>query len=171
MPSREGAMAQQSNGSDRTPIDAIDRRIVAELSRDGRLSVRTLAERVHISRTSAHNRVQSLVRRGVITGFGAQVDRKAIGLNVTALVVVRIQDAPWERIAEELAKLPFVEKVQAVSGDIDIMLTVSAPDHEQLSQAILRDIHDMPGVVSTRSHLVLYETDGRPPAQSLDIWQ
>jgi DNA-binding Lrp family transcriptional regulator len=138
------------------PLDAIDRRIVAELSRDGRLSVRTLAERVHISRTAAHNRVLALQQRGVITGFGAQIDRKAIS---------------WEEIAAKLATLPFVEKVQAVSGDIDIILTVSAPDHEQLSQAILRDIHDMPGVVSTRSHLILAELDGRPPAQSLDIWR
>jgi DNA-binding Lrp family transcriptional regulator len=152
-------------------LDSIDRRIVAELSRDGRLSVRTLAERVHISRTAAHNRVQQLQKRGVITGFGAQIDRKAIGLNISALVVVRIGEISWEEIAAKLATLPFVEKVQAVSGDIDIILTVSAPDHEQLSQAILRDIHDMPGVVSTRSHLILAEIDGRPPAQSLDIWR
>jgi DNA-binding Lrp family transcriptional regulator len=152
-------------------LDSIDRRIVAELSRDGRLSVRTLAERVHISRTAAHNRVQQLQKRGVITGFGAQIDRKAIGLNISALVVVRIGEVSWEQIAAKLATLPFVEKVQAVSGDIDIMLTVSAPDHEQLSQAILRDIHDMPGVVSTRSHLILAELEGHPPAQTLDIWR
>ncbi|WP_350349878.1 Lrp/AsnC family transcriptional regulator [Agromyces sp. G08B096] len=153
------------------PLDPIDRRIVAELSRDGRLSVRTLAERVHISRTAAHNRLLHLQQRGVITGFGAQIDRKAIGLSISALVVVRIGDVPWEDIARKLATLPFVEKVQAVSGDIDIILTVSAPDHEQLSQAILRDIHDLPGVVSTRSHLILAEIPGRPPAQTLDIWR
>ncbi|QAY73994.1 Lrp/AsnC family transcriptional regulator [Agromyces protaetiae] len=153
------------------PLDPIDRRIVAELSRDGRLSVRTLAERVHISRTAAHNRLQHLQQRGVITGFGAQIDRKSIGLSISALVVVRVGDVPWEEIAKRLAALPFVEKVQAVSGDIDLILTVSAPDHEQLSQAILRDIHDLPGVVSTRSHLILAELPGRPPAQSLDIWR
>jgi len=152
-------------------LDSIDRRIVAELSRDGRLSVRTLADRVHISRTAAHNRLQQLQQRGVITGFGAQIDRRSIGLHISALVVVRIGEVSWEEIAAKLATLPFVEKVQAVSGDIDIILTVSAPDHEQLSQAILRDIHDMPGVVSTRSHLILEEIDGRPPAQTLDIWR
>lgn len=153
------------------PLDPIDRRIVAELSRDGRLSVRTLAERVHISRTAAHNRLLHLQQRGVITGFGAQIDRKAIGLSISALVVVRVGDVPWEEIAQRLAALPFVEKVQAVSGDIDLILTVSAPDHEQLGQAILRDIHDLPGVVSTRSHLILSELHGQPPAQTLDIWR
>ncbi|QEO16322.1 Lrp/AsnC family transcriptional regulator [Agromyces intestinalis] len=153
------------------PLDAVDRRIVAELSRDGRLSVRTLADLVHISRTAAHNRLQHLQQRGVITGYGAQIDRRSIGLVVSALVVVRVADVPWEQIARQLAALPFVEKVQAVSGDMDLILTVSAPDHEQLSQAILRDIHDLPGVVSTRSHLILDEVTGSPPAQSLGIWK
>jgi DNA-binding Lrp family transcriptional regulator len=150
--------------------DEIDRLIVAELSRDARLSMRQIAERVHISRTTAHTRVQNLVRHGVITGFGAQVDRKSLGLHVSALVVVKIGDVSWAEIATRLAELPFVEKAQAVSGDIDIILTVSAPDHEQLSQAILRDIHSMPGVISTRSHLILEEIAGRAPGTTPDIW-
>lgn len=161
----------QHPASDAHPgLDEIDRLIVAELSRDARLSMRQIAERVHISRTAAHTRVQNLVRHGVITGFGAQVDRKSIGLHVSALVVVKIGDVSWAEIATRLAELPFVEKAQAVSGDIDIILTVSAPDHEQLSQAILRDIHSMPGVISTRSHLILEEIAGRAPGTTPDIW-
>lgn len=161
----------QHSASDAHPgLDEIDRLIVAELSRDARLSMRQIAERVHISRTAAHTRVQNLVRHGVITGFGAQVDRKSLGLHVTALVVVKIGDVSWAEIASRLAELPFVEKAQAVSGDIDIILTVSAPDHEQLSQAILRDIHSLPGVISTRSHLILEEITGRAPGTAPDIW-
>jgi len=80
----------QHSASDAHPgLDEIDRLIVAELSRDARLSMRQIAERVHISRTAAHTRVQNLVRHGVITGFGAQ-DRKSLGLHVSALVVVKI---------------------------------------------------------------------------------
>ncbi|MDJ0337011.1 Lrp/AsnC family transcriptional regulator [Cryobacterium sp. PH31-O1] len=151
-------------------LDSTDRQIIAELSRDGRLSMRQLALLVHISRTAAHTRVQKLISHGVITGFGAQTDRKALGLNVSALVVVKIGDVAWGEIAAELARLPFVEKAQAVSGDIDIILTVSAPDHEQLSQAILRDIHTMPGVISTRSHLILDEIIGHAPGATPDAW-
>ena len=152
-------------------LDDIDRQIVAELSQDGRLSMRQIAERVHISRTSAHTRVTHLVKSGVITGFGASIDRSSLGLHVSALVIVTIADVSWGDIASKLAALPFVEKAQAVSGDIDIILTVSAPDHEQLSQAILRDIHSMPGVVSTRSHLILEEIEGQPPSSAPDIWR
>ncbi|TFD45131.1 Lrp/AsnC family transcriptional regulator [Cryobacterium frigoriphilum] len=151
-------------------LDAVDRHIISLLSRDARLSIRTLATEVHVSRTSAHTRVQNLVRLGVITGFGAQIDRKALGLHVSAIVVVKIGAVSWGDIAARLAELPFVEKAQAVSGDIDIILTVSAPDHEQLGRAILRDIHSMPGVVSTRSHLILEEITGHPPGTAPDAW-
>jgi len=164
-------MTQQSASDAPSELDSIDRQIVAELSRDARLSMRALAVQVHISRTAAHTRVQRLVSRGVITGFGAQTDPKSLGLHVSALVVVKIGDVSWGDIATRLAALPYVEKAQAVSGDIDIILTVNAPSHELLSQAILRDIHSMPGVVSTRSHLILEEIVGRQPGTVPDVWR
>jgi len=151
-------------------VDRVDRALLAELSTDARLSIRTLAERVHISRTAAHKRVQNLIANGVITGFSAHIDRKSIGLNVTALVIVTIGDASWPGMAEALAELPFVESVLAVSGDIDFVVTVSAPDHEKLSAVILQQIHEMPGVVATRSHLVLDERAGNAPGALPDAW-
>lgn len=150
-------------------VDDIDRKIIAELQTNARLSVRRLAERVHISRSSAHNRLVALLEAKVITGFGAQVDRKALGLNVTALVVAKIGDVPWSDVSGRLAELPFVEKVQAVSGDIDVILTVSAPDNTKLSETILRRIHDVPGVVETRSLLILEEIEGHAPT-AVDDW-
>jgi DNA-binding Lrp family transcriptional regulator len=151
-------------------LDAVDRHLIALLSQDARLSMRTLATAVHISRTSAHTRVQNLVQLGVITGFGAQINRRALGLHVSAIVVVKIGAVSWAEMAARLAELPFVESAQAVSGDIDIILTVSAPDQEQLGQAILRDIHSMPGVVSTRSHVILEQMAGHAPGTSSDVW-
>jgi DNA-binding Lrp family transcriptional regulator len=151
-------------------VDRIDRAIIAELALDSRLSIRTLAERVHISRTAAHHRVQNLVANGVVKSFGAQIDRKSIGLNVTAVVIVKAGDMPWPQLASALAELPYVESVLAVSGDIDFVLTVSAPDHEQLSEVIMRQIHEMPGVASTRSHVVLDTRDGTAPGISRDVW-
>lgn len=150
-------------------IDEIDRRIIAELGKDARLSIRGLAEKVHISRTSAHARLQRLIDDGVITGFAAKVNREALGLSITAIVIVKV-DTDWTTVSESLATLPFVEKVQALAGDIDILLTVSAPDHETLSETILRRIRSMPGVASTRSYVILEERPGTAPEQVLDIW-
>jgi DNA-binding Lrp family transcriptional regulator len=151
-------------------IDRTDRAIIAELAVDSRLSIRTIAERVHISRTAAHNRVQNLIATGVLTGFGAQVDRKAIGLEVVAIVIVKIENVAWPELATALSELPYVESVLAVSGDIDFVLTVSAPDHEHLSEVIMRQIHGMPGVVSTRSHVVLDARAGAAPGTRQDDW-
>jgi len=151
-------------------VDRIDRAILAELARDSRLSVRAIAERVHISRTAAHNRVQNLVSTGVIKSFAAQVDRKAIGLNVTAIVIVKAGNVPWPELASAFAELPYVESIQAVSGDIDFILTVSAPDHDQLGEVIMRQIHEMPGVVSTQSHVVLDSREGTAPGTARDDW-
>lgn len=151
-------------------VDSIDRAIIAELSVDARISVRTLSERIHISRTATHNRLQRLIAEGVLTSFAAQVDRKAIGLNVTALVIIKIGNVPWQTMAATLAELPFVERVQSVSGDVDFVLTVSAEDNEQLSAVILSQIHSLPGVVSTRSHLVLDERTGTSPGSARDDW-
>lgn len=151
-------------------IDAIDRRIIAELGKDARLSIRSLAERVHISRTAAHTRLGRLLDHGIITGFSANVDREALGLGITAIVIVKVE-ADWPTVSEALAALPFVEKAQALSGDIDILLTVSAPDHDALSETILRRIHSMPGVASTRSYMILEERMGTAPELSTDAWQ
>lgn len=150
-------------------IDEIDRRIISELGRDARLSIRALAELVHISRTSAHIRLQRLLDEGVITGFAAIVNREALGLAISAIVIVKVE-SDWSTVSEALATLPFVEKVQALAGDIDILLTVSAPDHDTLSETILRKIRSMPGVASTRSYVILEEREGTAPEQVLDIW-
>jgi DNA-binding Lrp family transcriptional regulator len=151
-------------------VDRIDRAIISELARDSRLSIRTIADRVHISRTAANKRVVNLIESGTLKGFTAKVDRKAIGLNVTALVIVKAGNVPWPDLASALARLPFVESVLAVSGDIDFVLTVSAPDQEHLSEVIMRQIHEMPGVLSTRSHVVLDSRDGTAPGIEADDW-
>ncbi|MBX3088872.1 MAG: Lrp/AsnC family transcriptional regulator, partial [Cryobacterium sp.] len=114
-------------------------------------------------------RLQRLIDDGVITGFAATVNREALGLSITAIVIVKV-DTDWTTVSESLATLPFVEKVQALAGDIDILLTVSAPDHETLSETILRRIRSMPGVASTRSYVILEERPGTAPEQVLDIW-
>ena len=152
-------------------LDKVDRSIIAQLSADSRLSVRAIAERVHISRTAVATRLRRLIADGVITGFGARIDRKAIGLHVTALVIVKTAGQhEWKNVASSLAALPFVESVLAVSGDIDFVVTVSAPDHEQLSDVIMRQLHQIDGVESTRSHIVLDSWDGTAPGIARDSW-
>lgn len=153
-------------------LDRIDRQIVAELSKDARLSVRAIAERVHLSRNATHNRILNLIASGVLTGFEARVDRKALGLHVTAAVVVKVgPTVPWKDVMASLQALPYVESVLALSGDIDFLITVSAPDHDALSDVIMQQIRVQPGIVSTRSYVVLDSGTGTAPGLVQDVWK
>jgi DNA-binding Lrp family transcriptional regulator len=145
-------------------LDKIDRRIIAELSRDARLSVRELAERIHLSRNATHTRILRLVDCGAITGFRAQVDRKALGLHATAVVTAKVgTPALWNDVVAALRALPLVESVLAVSGDIDLVITVNAPDDDVLSAVVMQQIRDLPGIVSTRTYVVFGSYEGTPP--------
>lgn len=146
------------------PVDSIDRAILTALAADSRLSVRAIAAQVHISRTAAHTRLQHLLDTGVLQGFTIRVDKAAVGLPVSAIVIVTIgSEVPWPTVADALVALPYVDAVQAVSGDIDFVVTVSAPDHRHLSEVILQRIRALPGVAATRSHLVLRAENGTAP--------
>jgi DNA-binding Lrp family transcriptional regulator len=61
------------------PLDDIDLKLIEELTRDGRVSMRTLAERVHISRAGCYTRVERLQREGIITGYTAVIDSRRLG--------------------------------------------------------------------------------------------
>ena len=94
-----------------------------------------------------------------------------VGLHVTALVIVKVERQPgWQDVASALSALPFVESVLAVSGDIDFVITVSAPDHESLSDVIMRQLHEVDGVASTRSYIVLESWNGTAPGIARDSW-
>jgi DNA-binding Lrp family transcriptional regulator len=151
------------------PIDDIDRAIIGELWRDGRLSVRALAERVHVSRTNAYSRLDRLVSEGVITGFGAKVDPRRAGLPTSAFVTLTIEQNSWRSVAEELRRIPHVEQITLVGGDFDILVLVRTPDNSLLRDIVLERIQDIDRVRSTRTWLIFEETSGigsYPPPES-----
>ena len=142
-------------------LDEVDRLILDELSRDGRVSIRTLAERVHVSRANAYARVDRLVADGVITGFGATVDPERAGLGTSAYVLLSIQQNAWREVAAALGSLPYVEHFALVGGDFDVLALVRAPNNAELRHVVLEHIQDVPGVLSTRTWLVFDEHLGQ----------
>ncbi|WP_442930134.1 Lrp/AsnC family transcriptional regulator [Micromonospora sp. LH3U1] len=154
--------AGRAGGSGRSAraLDEVDRRILDELVRDGRTSVRTLAERIHISRTNAYARVERLVRDGVITGFRAQVAPEAAGLGTSAYMALTIEQNTWRVVSAELARVRYVEHVALLGGDHDVLALVRAPDNAALRDVVLGRVQSIPGVLSTRTWLVFEEFDG-----------
>ena len=142
-----------------SPLDEVDRQILAELTRDGRMSMRTLAERLHISRANAYARVERLRATNVIRGFRADIDPVAAGLATSAYVTVNLHQAEWRDVGEQLRALPGVVHIALVGGEFDAILLVRARDNAGLRRLVLDEIQGMPGVVNTRTLLVFEEAE------------
>jgi DNA-binding Lrp family transcriptional regulator len=149
-------------------LDDIDRRILVELSRDGRMSMRTLAEVLHISRANAYARVQRLRDTDVIRGFRADVDHVAAGMGTSAYVTVNLRQAEWRVVGEQLRALPGVVHIALVGGEFDVILLVRAKDNADLRRLVLDVIQGMPGGVSTRTLLVFEEFE---PPTAASMWE
>lgn len=156
--SAEDAMLQGSAGH--SVVDETDLRIVEELVADGRLSVRALAERVHISRANAYARLERLQEEGVITGFAAQVAPEKIGFGTSAYISISIEQNTFRTVAPALAALPAIQRVSLVMADFDVIVQVRARDNHELRDLVLESIHAIPGVKSTRTWLIFDEMPG-----------
>ena len=142
------------------PLDGPDRLIIRELIRDARTSIRSLAERVHISRANAYARVDRLVADGVITGFSARVAHERAGLGTSAYVSLSIEQNSWREVSARLVRLPYVEHVSMLGADFDVLVLVRAPDNAALRDLVLDRIQAIPGVQTTRTWLVFDELPG-----------
>lgn len=157
-------MATADGSAPRSPrqiapgLDDVDRRIVAELTRDGRLSVSALAERLHISRANAYSRLDRLVRDGVIRGFSARLDPAQIGLGTSAYVTLTIEQNSWREVRDRLAQLPAIRHFALTGGDFDVIALVRVPDQAALRDLVLDRLQSIPGVRSTHTLLIFEES-------------
>jgi DNA-binding Lrp family transcriptional regulator len=135
-------------------LDDVDRAIVVALSEDGRMSMRALAARLHISRAGAYTRVQRLEDAGVITGYTAQIDPQRYGYGVSAYVHLKIAQPAWKQLRTRLMTIEEVEHAALVSGDSDIVLLVRTRDTAALRELVLNSFQNMPEVLSTQTVLI-----------------
>jgi DNA-binding Lrp family transcriptional regulator len=153
----ERAAQAAQRGQVASSLDAIDRRIVDALRADGRLSMRALAQRLHISRAGVYARVERLHRLGVITGYTAIVDPERLGLGISAYVYLKISQHSWQTVRERVLNIPEVEHGALVSGENDLVLLVRTSDASSLRDLVLNTFQTMPDVLSTQTVLVLEE--------------
>jgi DNA-binding Lrp family transcriptional regulator len=144
------------------PLDAIDQDILQMLQADGRASIRSVAERVHVSRANAYARINRLVEDGVIRGFGARVDHERAGHGTSAYVTLKIVQNSWRTVREQLRQLPGASHIALVGGDFDVLLLVHTPDNRALRELVLTRLQAIPEVLSTRTLLVFEEEDLEP---------
>lgn len=152
-------MANPSGDLPARPLDCVDRDILRMLQTDGRASVRSVAERVHVSRANAYARINRLIDDGVIRGFGARVDHERAGQGASAYITLKIVQNSWRTVRLQLRALPGATHLALVSGDFDVLLLVHTADNRSLRELVLTRIQAIPEVLSTRTLLVFEETD------------
>jgi DNA-binding Lrp family transcriptional regulator len=144
-------------------LDRVDRSILRLLQQDGRASIRSVAERVHVSRANAYARISRMVEDGVIRGFTARVDHERAGQAASAYITLKIVQNSWRTVREQLLELPGVAHIALVGGDFDVLLLVHTADNRALRELVLNRIQSIPQVLGTRTMLVFEETDQVPP--------
>jgi DNA-binding Lrp family transcriptional regulator len=149
-----------TGGRSAGPLDAADVAILGELRRDGRMSIRLLAERVHISRANAYARIARMVQDGTIVGFTVEVDPQRLGLGTIAYVAITIDQTAWRTVSAGMRQIPYVEHFALIGGDHDVLALVRAPDNAALRDVVLDRIQSVPGVRASRTWLVFEEARG-----------
>jgi DNA-binding Lrp family transcriptional regulator len=145
--------------NDNTLTDA-DRRILAALQKDSRLSAQALAEAAGLSAATAWRRVKALEAAGVIRGYAAVLDREKAGFAVAAFVHVTIERQYANVVAEIERKIrarPDVLECYATTGDADFTLRVVARDIADYDRFLQKFLLELPEVGQVRSSIVLRE--------------
>src|SRR2546430_12892255 len=126
------------NNDDLPRLDATDRRIIGELTTDGRVSLAELGRRVNLSSPAGAERVQRLERAGAITGYRAAIDPRALGYQLTA--IVRIKPAPGQlpRIPELALEVPEVSQGHRITGEDCFFLKVHLHSIDELGTLLDR---------------------------------
>ncbi|MFN8062969.1 MAG: Lrp/AsnC family transcriptional regulator [Vicinamibacterales bacterium] len=148
------------------PIDPIDRQILTELQADGRLTITELAERVRLSLSPCHRRLRALEASGALVGYHARLDRRLLGLDISAIVFVTLREVNGDAVASfETAVTRVRQVIQAVRlfGDPDYLLHVVATDLADFQALYDAHLSALPGVQRLSSTLVMKDVvEDRP---------
>lgn len=142
------------------PLDPIDLKILNALQRNGRLTNAELADKVGLSLSPCWRRLKRLEESGVIEGYQAVLNHRALGLGVTAFVRVDIErhtPTMERRFEEAIADLPEIVSCHVISGEGAFMLVVMTDSLESFSRFALETLMALPSVKDTQTSFSLKE--------------
>lgn len=137
-----------------TTIDRLDARLVALLAEQPRAGLLEVARQLGVARGTVSARLDKLVRRGVICGFGPEIEPAALGFPILAFVWLEIAQGRLDEAVDQLRGVPEVLEAHATSGDRDLLCRVVARDPEHL-QDIVNTMVRTPSVRRSTSHIAL----------------
>jgi len=147
-------------------MDQKDVAIIAALERDGRQSFASLADSVGLSKTPCWTRVQGLESAGVILGYVADVDARALGLGVFAFVQVMIDFSRRAAFEEAVLQNPAILECYTTAGEADYMLKLVCRDVDDLDDLLRFSISLLPGLQRSTTMICLKSVKRRAPLSS-----
>ncbi|HPA38951.1 MAG TPA: Lrp/AsnC family transcriptional regulator [Phenylobacterium sp.] len=140
------------------PLDATDKSLLRLLQEKGRATNAELAETVHLSESACFRRVRALEGEGVITGYGATVDPRAVGLGLTVYVSITLSSQAQDLLAafeQAVAAAPEIMECHLMTGQADYMIRLVASDVEDLERLHATLLTRLPGVARINSSIAL----------------
>jgi DNA-binding Lrp family transcriptional regulator len=119
-----------------TELDQLDTRLLVLLTEQPRIGVLECSRRLRVARGTVQARLDRLQERGVIRGFGPQIEVAAIGYGVTAFVTLEIRQGRGAQVAEHLARIPEVLEAHTTTGQGDLLARIVARSNSDLQRVI-----------------------------------
>jgi DNA-binding Lrp family transcriptional regulator len=135
-------------------MDDLDARLIALLAAEPRIGVLEASRRLRVARGTVQARLDRLVARGVIRGFGPEIDPAALGYKVTAFATLEIRQAPGEQVAAWLAHIPEVLEAYTITGPGDLLCRIVARDNADL-QRVIDTVVNVAGVIRASTVIAL----------------
>ncbi|PNQ04740.1 Lrp/AsnC family transcriptional regulator [Sphingobium sp. SA916] len=139
-------------------MDEFDRKIVAALVEDGRMTVTDLAQTVGLSKTPCQVRLRRLIDTGVIRGFRAIVDPAKLGMDHVAFAEVKLSDTREKALDEfnaAVRRIPEVEECHMIASSFDYLLKVRTADIRRYRAVLGEKISSLPHVASTSTYVAM----------------
>jgi len=146
-------------------LDEIDRKILAELQADGRMTNVELAGRVGISAPPCLRRVRALEEAGFILGYHAQVDSRELGFEVQVFAMVGLvsqAEADLSAFEERCQNWPLVRECHMLNGEVDFLLKCVAPDLSSFQRFLTEELTAADNVASVKTSLVIRDAKDEP---------
>ncbi len=144
------------NDSQTGPLDAFDRKLLTELSRNGRLPVTELARRIGLSKSPTQARLKRLEAQGYILGYRALLDPEKLDRDHVAFVEVRLTDTREAALAAFNAAVigvPEIETCHLIAGQFDYLLKIRVRDMRAYREILAEVVSELPHVSSTSTHV------------------
>jgi len=135
-------------------VDGSDIQIIEQLRKDGRLSLRKLADRVDISASTVSNRFNKMVKNSIIKGFQPVLDYEKLGFGLATVIQLRVESGKIEKVTENLEEMDFIDSIYVVTGETDIMVICRFKDRQGMNRGG-RALQDIDGVEGTKTNVVL----------------